>query len=95
MTWSQCTIVPGVRTHGRRGRRKLDQLSIRLVLDQSVDIPITGIVPNTLGLQFKGIKMRRTFIVGVGMCAAIATAANVSANETYPKIGCGWAIGTG
>lgn len=60
-----------------------------------MDIPITGIIPNTLGLQFKGIEMCRIFIVGVSMRATIATAANVSANETYPKVCRRWTIGTG
>lgn len=51
-----------------------------------MDVAIAGVVPYTLGFEFKGVQMRCLLIVRVGMGAAVATATYVTTDQANPEV---------
>jgi hypothetical protein len=60
-----------------------------------MDVPVSCIVPNTLGLNLKGIQVCGMFVVSVSVGTAITTATDITADKTNPEIRSGRAVHAG
>lgn len=79
-----------IRAHRRPRRhasaRELDELPVGFVLDQPVHVPVTGVVPHALRLEFERVQVRRRVVVRRRVSTAVAPAADVAADEADPKV---------
>ena len=66
--------------------RELDELAVGFVLDQSMDVSVSGVVPYALCFELERVKMCCGGVVSVRVCPAVTAAADVSAYETDPEV---------
>ena len=51
-----------------------------------MDVAIAGIVPHSLSFELESVQMSRLLVVCMGVGTAIATAADVAADQADPEV---------